>query len=191
MAYATLAQVRKELAFEAANTGDDSLLTDLIARAQAWIDAETGWSFEAAAATRYYDPTRNVVGAELRVEGDLLTVTTLTNGDGAVVTASQYVLVPANTSPKYAVRLKSSTGLYWTWLTDPENAITLVGTWGYATAAPKNIELATIKLAAYLYRQRDAQQFEVTSAPGQGEQIVPQGIPRTVWQTIRAYRRRT
>jgi hypothetical protein len=189
MAYATLANVREYLGIATANTGDDTLLTALIARAQAIIDSIAGYSFEAATATRYYNPDLNVdERGDLVLDYPLLTVTTLTNGDGNVVTASQYVLRPTNATPKYAIRLKPSTGLVWVWVTDPDNAITVVGTWGYSTTAPADILMATLRLVGYLYKQRDAQVFDVTAMTNGGIVTIPAGIPSDVLSIVSRYR---
>jgi hypothetical protein len=190
MAYATLSELRTYLGFASSNTDDDTLLAALITRAQKVIDLLAGCSFEATSATRYYDPTVNVTATGmLALDADLLTVTSITNGDGDVLTASEYVLWPSNSSPKRGVKLKASTGLYWTYNTDPENAITIVGTWGLFATAPADITQATLRLAAYMYRQKDAQVFDVTASPETGVITIPQGIPKDVRLTINAYKR--
>lgn len=49
----------------------------------------------------------------LRLADDLLAVTTLTNGDGTVISAANYLLYPANAWPKDQIHLKQSSGLAW------------------------------------------------------------------------------
>lgn len=92
----------------------------------------------------------------LVLDDDLLTVTRITNGDGTEITGDQYVLLPANTTPKWAVKLKASSGVSWAYVDDPEGAIEVEGTWGYAHAQPDDIRHAAIRLTAWFYHQRQA-----------------------------------
>lgn len=62
---------------------------------------------------------------------DLLVATTVTNGNGTVITSTDYVLEPANRQPKQAIRLLDSAADQWTYDDDPEEAISVLGFWGY------------------------------------------------------------
>lgn len=188
MAYATLAELRALLGYEPANVDDDALLTALLGRAQAIIEQRTGRRFEAVAATRYYDPTRDCLGQTLRLDADLLEPTLVRNGNGATVSASQYVLRPSGGPPYRQIVLKESSGLTWTYVDDPEDAISIAGSWGYSVVAPPDIVQATLRLAAYMYRQKDAQVYDVSAEPSAGVITVPQGIPRDVRLTLDSYR---
>jgi len=188
MAYATLAELRALLGYESANVDDDALLTALLERAQATIEQRAGRRFEAVAATRYYDPTRDCLGQTLRLDADLLEPTLMRNGDGATISAGQYVLRPSNGPPYRQIVLKASSGLIWTYVDDPEDAISITGSWGYSASAPPDIVQATLRLAAYMYRQKDAQVYDVSAEPSAGVITVPQGIPRDVRLTLDSYR---
>ena len=85
MAYATLAQVKDYLDIGADT--DDVLLQNLIDRAEIAIETYTRRVFEAETQTRYYERCDlDDSGFVLLVDRDLLTITTLTNGDsGATV----------------------------------------------------------------------------------------------------------
>lgn len=190
MAYATLAELRSYLGIAPGDTDDDVLLARLITSAQKAIDGYCGWSFEAsAAATRYYNALTDTDGAVLVLDMPLLTLTTLTNGDADVITAAEYFLEPANTTPKWYVRLRSSAGLAWTYTDDPEQAISVAGTWGYMTSADATITQACLRWAGYMYRQKDAQVFDVTAQPGAGILTIPKGMPEDVKIMLSAYRR--
>ena len=65
------------------------------------------------------------------MRGDLLAVTSLTNGDGTVLTTSDYKLRAANSLPAWCVRILDSSSQSWTYDDDPQDAITLDGEWGY------------------------------------------------------------
>lgn len=112
---------------------DDALLLTLI-RSVCDDIARTAWrSFAPRMETRYYDALRDTERMTLLLDDDLLAVTTLTNGDGNTVASNDYVFEPRNAYPRYALTLKTSSGIYWTYDTDPENAISLAGVWGYHT----------------------------------------------------------
>ncbi len=190
MAYATLAELRSYLDVGAIDTGNDALLTSIIARAQKLVDGWCGWAFEAsAAATRTYDAILDVQDGVLYLDEPLLTLTTLTNGDGTVLTAAKYFLEPSNTTPKWRVRLRSSQGEAWTYSDDHEQAISVAGTWGYMATADATITQACVRWAAYLYRQKDSQVFDVTAQPSAGILTIPKGIPKDVEIMLQPYRR--
>ena len=80
--YATLEDLRGELDIDI--TSDDPLLQEKLEAAQEYIDGETNRHFEATADTRYYDSSaRDRWNTRLLnlFNDDLLTVTTLANGD--------------------------------------------------------------------------------------------------------------
>lgn len=197
MAYASLAQLKNYLGISV--TSDDTLLTDLLARAQQAIDSYCHRSFEARTETRYYrqdavaiaDPfgyditheVLNPVYDVLYLDDDLLAVTTLTNGNGETIPSSGYWLEPRNGPPYWYIRLKSA----YNWEFDTDGEISVAGTWGYATTAPDDIVHATVRLAAYFYRQKDAQVFDTTAMPEVGVITIPQGIPADVKLILNHY----
>ncbi len=188
MSYCTVTELKSYL--NITNTGDDALLATLIARAQALIDRHTGRVFEATSdTTQYMDADSDVDGVLLWLPDDLCAITTVTNGDATTVTTTDYVTQPRNSTPYYALKLKASSEISWTWDTTPENAISILGRWAYSLTAPADIVQACIRWAAYLYRQRDANVFDVTADPAMGTITVPQGIPRDVEQMLKPYLR--
>lgn len=172
------------------NTDDDALLTVLIARAQAVVDAYCRQTFEAASdTTRYFDPTHDARGRDLFLDAPLAAITTLTNGDGVVVTSTQYVTEPRNSTPWYKLTLKQNVAVAWTYSGTPENAISILGKWAYSTTAPVDVVQACTRLAAYFYRQRDnALDLDRTVIAGDAT-ILPVTIPRDVMTLLRPYRR--
>lgn len=190
MAYCTKAQVKNNLAISAST--DDTLIDDLIARAQKLIEEQTGRVFEASGdTTRYFDAVADVDGAMLTLDKDLCAITTVTNGDGVVVAASSYVTEPRNETPYWALRLKNSATISWTYGTTPENAISIVGKWAYSVAAPADVVLATVELTAYLYRRRGTEGVgldRVTVSPS-GITMMPGQIPENVKLVISKYQR--
>lgn len=186
--YATLADLREYLGLgdPLENTGDDALLTTLLAAAQAAIDVHCGRVFEAVTETRYFDQRARVYcdPRALDLDQELLSVTTLTNGDAAVISAADYRLEPWNETPKRLIRLLTATA---GWTFPDDGRVTVAGSWGYSTVAPAPVAHATKRLAAYFYRQRDAQVFEVTAMPELGQMIIPQGMPADVRVLLKPY----
>lgn len=127
-----------------------------------------------------------MIGDTLLVDEDLLTVTTLTNGDGTEISSADYVLVPRNVTPKIGIQLLSSAS----WEQDVDSWISVEGTWGYSAVAPSDIVHATLRLAGYMYRQRDATTYDTVAFPDAGMMTVPQGIPRDVAVLLEPYRKR-
>ena len=190
MAYATLAIVKAYLDIPTATTSDDALLNSLIDRAQEIIDAYTGRDFEAVTATKYFT-IDDVEGRWLHLSGyDLLTVTTLTNGDATatVFTSDQYRLEPRNETPKWAVRLKED----YDWdFDDSDSEISIAGTWGYSATAPSDVVHACIRLVSFLYRQKDTSgDIDRPMVTGDGVTIMPSALPKDVMSILEKYRRR-
>jgi len=190
MAYIELEDLRGELDIE--GSGDNPLLQQAIQAAQVYIESQTNRVFEAATDTRYYrrdalDRDDNTI---LHLDGDLQSVTTLTNGDtaGTAIAATDYWLLHRNYGPPYrAIQLYRNEGVYWEF--DPDCWVSVLGSWGYSTSAPYDIRRACTVLAAYLYRQKDAQMFETTAIVESGAIAIPQGIPATVDRILARYKR--
>ena len=187
MAYCSLAQMKTYVG--ATDNDDDALLTDCITRAEAVIDRATKRRFEATAdSTRTFDAVYDVAGRTLYLDADLCAITAITNGDGAAITALQVVSEPRNHAPYYALTLKASTGLAWTYETDPEDAISVTGRWAYSTTPPADIEQACVRLAAWLYRQKDSSSdLDRPMVSMDGATLLPAQIPADVQRMLQPY----
>ena len=186
MAYTTLADCKAYMGIT--ETNDDTLITALITRAQKIIDEYTGRIFEAETTTKYFNHD-DVEGRNLYLFGyDLLTVTTLTNGDGTTIASANYRLEPRNETPKWIIRLDEDT----TWeFDDSDDEISVAGTWGYSATAPANIAHACIRLVTFLYRQKDtSSDIDRPLVTGDGVTIMPSNIPNDVKAILDPYRRR-
>lgn len=176
-------------------SGDDTLLGNCVTAAIKFCEgpAGAGRRFEVTQdSTRYFDARRDV-DRELRtlwLDDDLCQITSVTNGDGVLVTSTQYVTCPQNETPYYALRLKLNSDMVWTYDDAPEGAIALAGRWGYATAAPADIAQAVLELAAFEYRRRSTSsstdQQVVTAS---GSVIVPSSVPKNIMAVFTGYRR--
>ena len=171
---------------------DDGFIESLIDRAEAFIDDQTGRQFVAADETRYYDPTDEDFfdGAFLYLDKDLVSITTLTNGDGDVLTAAtEYIKMPVNDAPPYnTIKLIETGGISWTYDDDPEIAVVIVGSWGYQATVPTAIAEAGALLAAWYYRAREAGPDADRTIIAGGTVIAPAVVPGLVEEMIAPYR---
>jgi hypothetical protein len=188
--YATVADLKSYLGL--ANTGDDTLLAAMLARASQAVDTYTRRTFAVSGdTTRYYDAIGEhiVDGRVLLLDHDLCSVTTVTNGDGNTISSTYYTLVPRNETPHYAIRLKDTYSSLWTYTTSWEDAISITGRWAYSLTPPDDIVQATLRWAGYIYKQKDAQVFDTTAIPDAGVIQIPAGIPADVRLLLRPYKR--
>jgi hypothetical protein len=186
--YTTLADVKAYIG--TVQSSEDALVSQFITRASRWIDTFCQRQFTARTETRLFDALRDVSGQTLYVDDDLLGIVTVTNGDGTTLSASNYVFLPTNETPKYGVRLKASSGVTWTYNTDPEEAISINGTWGYnnGTVPPDDVKHAATRLAAWFYEQKDAP-FNTVAFPELGALEIPPGVPPDIEATLIPFRR--
>ncbi|MGA1784925.1 MAG: head-tail connector protein [Pontimonas sp.] len=187
MAYCTTAELKRYL--NITGTSDDTLLGELIDAATAMIDTATGTTFAVNSdSTRYLDAIGNVDGAYLLFDQWCASITSITNGDGVVVAATDYVTEPRSDAPYYGVKLKSSKDVTWDYDEDEENAIAVVGKWAYMTTPDAEVSQATKELAAWLYRRREnANDIDRAVVVGNAT-VLPTDYPPTVKRLITKYR---
>src|SRR5687767_1135016 len=81
---------------------DDGVIVDLLEQASRYFDEKSGRQAYPTIETRLYDVPSD---STLWLDGDLLSVITLTNGDTTVITTANYVTRPNNFTPYYAIEL--------------------------------------------------------------------------------------
>ena len=166
---------------------DDELLEDALEDGAAYIESRTGKIFEAATETRYYRQ-ESVDGLVLRLDQDLISVTTVLEGDTdqTEIPSTEYWVQPRNEGPPYRrIEIKADSEYSWNWATD--GWIEVTGSWGFCADAPNDIRRAALILAAYLYRQKDSQVWDVVAVPSEGTVTIPQGVPATVKRILAKY----
>ena len=188
--YATVAEFKAFTAIDSTDATDDTVITNILDASSRFIDNHTRRTFYARTETHYYDvPSGNTLYIE---DDDLISITTLTNGDTTVLTTSDYVLLPNNGSPKYAIKLKTSSTNSWEEDTngDSEKAITLLGTWGWAADCPTDIKEACLEISASYYHHRYGENMssETTITAG-GVVITPKDIPASARSILDNYLR--
>jgi hypothetical protein len=190
--YCTVKELKHYLApGVAADKYDDEVLADMIMASSRYIDGETGRTFYARSETHYFDVPEEDNRC-LWLNDDLLTLTTLTNGDGTVITSTYYVLYPRSNTPYYELRIKQSSTYYFEGDTsgNTEKVITIAGTWGYAATAPADVKQACLQLSGSLYKRRFGENLSsVSTVTAGGVVITPQDVPVYVANVIRRYRK--
>jgi hypothetical protein len=194
MNYATLWQLRSYLGLQADETADDTRLADFLRRASVWIDQVGFRRYDVRVETRKQDypvKPRSAFGrfgqtswmvneldafnalsnGELRVDDDLLEVTTVTNGDGSAILSTDYVLESPTAYPKYAVRLTRESGKIWTPgnYGDWKQVIPVTGMWGYHEDYDRAWADSLDTLSGSAGVSAAATSFSVTDADGVSE----------------------
>lgn len=186
--YCTLAEYKSYSKITSTDTEDDSVIEDVIEGVSRAIDVFTARTFYARTETRYYDVP---VSPDLILDDDLLTLTTLTNGDGTVITSQYYKLYPLNFSRKYRIRLTNTYG--WTITTSTgayEGAISVLGSWGYASTTPDDIkQICLYESQAEYHRRFGENMATVATITASGVMITPQGFSTSTIQKLTPYRR--
>lgn len=108
--YVLLHEIRAAKKVGVADTEDDNLLHHYAIKASRIIDRECARVFYPKVETRIYDIPKT---RKLKFDKDLLSVTTLTNGDDSEISSSEYFLLPYNESPKYALELEPASASIW------------------------------------------------------------------------------
>lgn len=189
MAYLSVSALKTHLGIS--ETTDDVLLEDIIDGCKSIIDGQLGMTFEAATNTsRTFDAIRDVDGYDLLLDYPLCSINSITNGDGTTVTTAQYTTEPRNSTPYFRIRLLSSTGILWTYVTNPENAITVSGKWAYSTTVPTDVAFLTRLLAQHFYRQRDNAGELISTVITGGTTVLPANLSDQVMKLAKRYMRR-
>lgn len=189
MAYATTALVKTYL--DITGSGDDTLIGTLIDRAQKIIEESVGFVFEGSNANRSFDVDKDTDGEMLFFDTWCASINTVTNNADAsspeTITSSKYITLPRNAGPYYGIRLLASANTDWTYTTDPEAGITINGVWAYSASAPNDIVHATIRLAGWLYRQRESSGEGDRPLIVEGVTILPSQLPHDVREIVSRY----
>lgn len=152
------------------NPAEDAMMEEFIEEASRWIDDTTGMTFYSNSETRKFIVGKDTEGSILWLDKPLLSVTSLTNGDGETLTAdTEYILLEVGRSPYHQIKLIANGGKAWQYTTDPYiGMIEVEGGWGNYATAPLPIRSACLLMAARLWKRKDAI-FGVAGATSLGE----------------------
>jgi len=108
---------------------DDAVISNLLTQASRYLDRETKRQYFPSVETRLYDIPYD---RDLILDGDLLEVTTFTNGDALTISSTNYLL-KGNRPPYWCISLRDISTVSWTTSSDgsAEQVLSLAGVWGY------------------------------------------------------------
>jgi hypothetical protein len=183
--YCTLRDVKDALNLTG-ETADD-LLMGFIQAVATEIDNHCNRTFAAASATKYYDGV-----ADNLIIDDLVTVTSIkldTDGNGTwetTLAATDYVLCPYNTTPKWLVKLSENSTQ-----SDFANGILqgvqIAGSFGYGATVPEPVKQAALMQVCRLYRLSQAGFGTEVGTPDIGTSTVFQGLSSDAKRMLAPY----
>ena len=190
--YATLVEFKILGDIDSTDSDDDTAIDGIIEGASRYIDSKTQRTFYSRTETRNFDVPRNR-SRSLFLDDDLLTITTLTNGDGNTIASSEYHLLPKNLTPFNEVRLTKTTTVFWATDSggDDEWVIALAGGWGWVAATPDDIREACLMISQSFYRRRMGENVSgIATVTAAGVVITPQDIPSVAADILARYMKR-
>lgn len=172
------------------SSGDDAVIEAIIEASSRVIDNETRRTFYPRGATNKYNvPFGNQLDID---DDDLLSITKFTNGDGNEITSGDYFMKPANSTPKYAVKLKDSSSVTFEFdaTGNDEQVLSISGSWGYSTTAPLDIKEACLEIASAWYHRRFGENMSSeTVITAAGVVVTPKDIPAAAKSILSKYQR--
>jgi len=198
MAYCTASDLLDYGNFSTDTATDDATLIACCTWAENIVNRYTGRSFQATSDIRYFDAINDIDGDTLWLDEDLAFVdcdTIIVNGDGStdlLWTSDNlyWVTEPRNRTPHYAIKLTDNGGKDWTYDSNPEMAISVDGYWGYSTNVPADVKWATIRLATWIYKQRQTDvDLDRPLLTNDGMTIMPTKIPADVASILELYKK--
>lgn len=185
--YCTAAQIKAEGRLNISAISYDVELAALATAASRWIDRHCNLPIDgfsaSASATRYYG-LNDLSGKTLFLDTPLLSVTTLTNGNGTVIDSANYWLEPRNTAPKWQITLKSA----YAWTIATDEWVSVAGVWGYSATAPEPVREAAAMLAGWMFKRYQAALQDSTALVEFGELVYNEAIPKQVLALLQPYR---
>jgi len=187
------------------NEADDTVISMLIDSASREADHIMRPTFYPTTGIQYFDtplanktpPIGNYLTSPtnpadtIMFDDDLQSLTSITNGDGTVLDASAFILIPYSGAPYYAVKLRPTAGKMWnTNAGDPLGAVQISGMWGADTSAPSDIQEAVMMIVKNAYNRRFGDNTSGKSIITSGGVIVtPEDIPDKAMDTLLHHRR--
>jgi len=201
MAYITVSGLKESMGIT--ESSEDALLATIITMATDAVNEYTGRTFEPAGAqgghhTHYYTPLPRRYGGDiddsdgrtLWLHYDLAEVQSVVNGNGVTIPSGEYVTLPYNLTPWYAIQLKRGSTYSWTYSgISPERTVQITGKWCYSLEAPGSVQMAMYKLCSYYYRGRADGQSDRDVLSTDGVVLAAARIPTDVQSLLRPYRR--
>lgn len=172
----------------------DYQIADFVTTCSRWVDEYCRLPVDGFAATsdtvRYFgigDLRLHSRLDVLRLDAPLLSVTTLTNGDGAILPPQSYRLEPRNESHYWSIRLLS--GYSWSFAADGEIAV--LGKWGRSLSVPSPVREATAMFAAWTLKRYQAALQDATANFDLGQITYSESVPKQVRALLTPYQNKS
>lgn len=175
MPYAALTTLKAYLGVT--GTGDDALLSRLLEASTAAIDAHCRRTFAASTATLRHR-SYLWLGREIVLRDDLRALTSITSDTGDTLTPADVIVVV----PARVILLKPDAPMF-----SALDWFDVEGTWGYTATPPADIEQACVRMAAWMYRQKDAQTLDLSGMTNAGQITAPSRMPGDIAQMLAPY----
>lgn len=188
--YCTLEEIKSELNID--NNNHDDIIQRIIPQAKAMIDDYCDRTFDVntAVGTKYYDGSFSPLYID-----DLVSITGTGAGifldedaDGtyeATLATSDYLLKPANKSPKTYI-VVTLYGDYGGFASGVPNGVKIIGIWGYS-AVPELIRRASIIQTCRWFKRRETAFQDVVGTSELGTIAVYRGLDPDVKQILQPY----
>ena len=142
--YSSLTSAKRHLGLSSSDTSQDDLISEWLTLLTQAIDRYCHRPLAQRTETHVFDWSNSF---RLWLDDWLQSVTTLTNGNGQVLTAGTHFLYyPHQGPPYYWLEIKRNSGQLFMWSGTTQSAITVAGVWGRNTA-----DLVTAGIAANLW----------------------------------------
>ncbi|KKM68524.1 hypothetical protein LCGC14_1460000 [marine sediment metagenome] len=176
--YITLSELKDWGDFD--GTNDDEMLGTVISGAIKAIDNYCGRTFTYDEATvrsfsRYGIVRDNVDGRLLLFDEDLAS-------EALVISDSPTVIyLPENNTPYYGMYLVEGS---WTYPT-----VTVSGYWAYSETPPDDIKVGCLKLADWMFEQKNTNEGVGVMITPEGQVLLPSGLPDFIVTILNPYRK--
>jgi len=170
-------------------TGDDYnyQIADFVTTCSRWVDEYCRLPVDGFAvsndSTRYFGHGDLSGFVALRLDVPLISVTTLTNGDGVILPPLAYRLEPRNENHYFSIRLLS--GYSWSFATDGE--ISVLGKWGRSLVVPAPVKEATAMFAAWTLKRYQAALQDATANFDLGQITYSESVPKQIKALLTPY----
>lgn len=188
MNYCTFDDVKQRL--NITSNDYDFQIAEFVGACSRWVDERCKLPVDgfavSAETTRYFSHNDLSIQSSfsvLRLDAPLLSVTTLTNGNGAILPAQAYRLEPRNENHYWSIRLLS--GYSWSFATDGE--IEIVGMWGRSLVPPSPVKEATAIFSAWMLKRYQAALQDATANFDLGQITYSESVPKQVEALLKPY----
>ena len=180
----TIRALKKFGSFQAES--DEGLLAALISASSRAIETHTGRTFAVAEETTHVFTRRLLRGVGytdpfdgpvLLLDEDLADVPSLITGTSTINPAVAYL--PAYEKPYWGILIDEGT-----W----QSPVSVTGYWAYSVQPPPEIELATLRLAKWMYELRETTRGDSVVVTDQGAVLLPSALPADVLAIINPFR---